>query len=138
MHRKLTQQEYCSGLNTCWKFHWVWLRSEKFLLNELDFYLEERGLEWKKVSSPPFDLKTNSTTVRQLIEHLLKVSLNLDAIWEHFIKWAGLLLSKKKKKTGNSEIHSVRLENFLNRSPTVNKTSAESFMKFGCDLRNFY
>jgi len=47
-------------------------------------------------------------------------------------------LVKKKKKTGNSEIHSVRLENFLNRSPTVNKTSAESFMKFGCDLRNFY
>jgi len=62
--RKLTQKEYCSRLNTCWKFHWVWMRSEKFLLNELDFYLEERGHGWETVSSPPFDLKTNSTTVR--------------------------------------------------------------------------
>jgi len=42
LHRKLTQQESYSVLNTCWKFHWVWLRSENILLNELDFYLVKK------------------------------------------------------------------------------------------------
>jgi len=36
---KLTQQLSHSVLNTCWKFNWVWMQFEEFLLNELDFYL---------------------------------------------------------------------------------------------------
>jgi len=43
---KLTQQEWSTVFSTCWKFHWIWMRSEEILLNELDFYLEEKGLEW--------------------------------------------------------------------------------------------
>jgi len=82
LHRKLTQQESYSVLNTCWKFHWVWLRSENILLNELDFYL-----------------------------------------------------AKKKTKFW---IHSVFLENLLNRSATVYGTPAESFIEFGWNLKNFY
>jgi len=56
------------------------MRSEKFLLNELDFYLEERGHGWETVNSTPFDLKTYSTGVIHCIEHMMKVSLSLDAI----------------------------------------------------------
>jgi len=167
------------------------MRSEKFLLNELDFYLVKKNKKRGNSEITPFASKTYSTIVFWCIEHLLKVSLSLDAIWEIFIKWAGLLLSKKKKKTGNFEITSfllktystgvpqwikhllkfslslvairrnfikwaglflrrkrtwvekgqfpsVWLENELNNSPTVNWTPAESFIDFGCDMRNFY
>jgi len=124
-------------LNTCWKFHWVWMRSEKFLLNELDFYLEERGHGWETVNSTPFDLKTYSTGVIHCIEHMMKVSLSLDAIWRIFIKWAGLLLSKKKKKTGNFEITSFLLKTYSTGVPQWIKHLLKFSLSLVAIRRNF-
>jgi len=99
---------------------------------------KKKKKKWGNSETTPFSLKTYSTGVAQSIEHLLKFSLSLVAIWEHFIKWAGLLLSEKKKKKQKFRINSVCLENLLNKSPTVYKTPAESFIEFGCNLKNFY
>ena len=57
------------------------MQFEEFLLNELDFYLEEK--KKKKTGNSeiiPFASKTYSTCVIHCIEHLVKVSLSLDAI----------------------------------------------------------
>ena len=95
---KLTQQLSHSVLNTCWKFNWVWMQFEEFLLNELDFYLARKKKKRGNSEITPFLLKNYSTGVLKCIKHLLKVSLSLVAIWRNFIKWAGLLLRRKKKK----------------------------------------
>jgi len=56
---KQTQQQSDIKLNTCWKFHWVWMQSEEILLNELDFYLGEKGKKkWGNFEMTPFPSKT--------------------------------------------------------------------------------